>query len=65
MKKPLFTKPRKKRTKSKDWFDYHEPPFFYDSIADAKVSKRVQNNLCRGCGKELNNCHCKSSERIR
>lgn len=61
----IFKKKRKKRIKSKDWYDFHEPFMFgTESIADRKVNQRFQKGLCRGCGKLPNICSCKSSERI-
>lgn len=61
----MFKKKRKKRTKSVDWIDLHEPPRFgFESIADKKVYERSSKGLCRGCGKEPKLCTCKSSERL-
>lgn len=69
MKKRHFIKKRKERTKSEDLgYDgghmFGEPLIWDSTPATRKLWKRLQANLCLGCGRKKTECLCKSNENL-
>lgn len=59
-------KPRHSRTSGRHFRDLFEPPRFdFLSLSMDKINKRRAIGLCIACGKEPEDCICKSTSKVR